>query len=123
MSRHTSRIVVGVGVLAFFAALLFIGPITSASPGGQAGRRPLTLSDGPNGNYHNPELEWLHRQFRQLSYKVRLTNLNNSAYNSLATVSQFQTTYTARFLPPNSNYAISVYAVDAKGNRSQTAIL
>jgi chitin-binding protein len=54
----------------------------------------------------------------KFSYKVRINNLNNSAYNSLASVSQSETTYTAKFLATNSPYTFSVYAVDGAGNRS-----
>jgi hypothetical protein len=54
----------------------------------------------------------------KFSYRVRINNLNNSAYNTLATVSQTQTTYTANYLSSNSNYTFSVYAVDDNGNKS-----
>src|ERR1700754_2322435 len=54
----------------------------------------------------------------KFSYKLKINNQKNSAYNSLATISQTQTTYTAKFLATNSPYSFSVYAVDASGNRS-----
>jgi predicted pyridoxine 5'-phosphate oxidase superfamily flavin-nucleotide-binding protein len=54
----------------------------------------------------------------KLSYRVRIVNLNNSAYNSLASVSQTQTTFTAKFLSTNSSYTFAVYAVDESGNQS-----
>jgi len=53
----------------------------------------------------------------KFSYRVQINSLN-SAYNTLATVSQTQTTYTAKFLSPNSSYSFAVYAVDGNGNRS-----
>lgn len=53
----------------------------------------------------------------KFSYRVQI-NSANSAYNSLATVSQTQTTYTAKYLSPNSPYSFAVYAVDGNGNRS-----
>lgn len=52
------------------------------------------------------------------SYKLKINNQKNSAYNSLATISQTQTTYTAKFLATNSPYSFSLYAVDGSGNRS-----
>jgi chitinase len=54
----------------------------------------------------------------KFSYRLKINNLGNSAYNSLATISQTQTTYTARFLATNSSYSFSIYAVDDSGNRS-----
>jgi len=54
----------------------------------------------------------------KFSYKLRINNLNNSAYNSLATISQSQTTYTARYLATNSPYTFTVYALDGAGNKS-----
>ena len=54
----------------------------------------------------------------KFSYKLRINNLSNSAYNSLATISQSQTTYTAKYLATNSPYSFTVYAVDGSGNTS-----
>jgi hypothetical protein len=54
----------------------------------------------------------------KFSYKLKINNLNNSAYNSLATISQTQTSYTAKYLAPNSAYSFAVYAVDGNGNKS-----
>ena len=54
----------------------------------------------------------------KLSYKLKINNLNNSAYNSVATISQGQTTYTAKFLATNSSYSFSISAVDDAGNKS-----
>jgi hypothetical protein len=54
----------------------------------------------------------------KFSYKLKINNLSNSAYNSLATISQTQTTYTARYLATNSSYSFAIYAVDDSGNRS-----
>jgi len=54
----------------------------------------------------------------KLSYRLKINNLNNSSYNSLATISQSQTTYTARYLATNSSYSFTVYAIDDSGNRS-----
>src|SRR6185369_8402480 len=54
----------------------------------------------------------------KLSYRLKINNLNNSAYNSIATISQGQTTYTAKFLATNTNYSFSISAVDDSGNKS-----
>lgn len=54
----------------------------------------------------------------KFSYRVKITNQRNSAYNSLATVSQTQTTYTAKFLATGSPYSFAVYAIDGSSNRS-----
>lgn len=54
----------------------------------------------------------------KFSYRLKINNLNNSAYNSVATISQTQTTYTARYLAPNSSYSLTIYAIDDAGNRS-----
>lgn len=54
----------------------------------------------------------------KFSYKLKINNQKNSAYNSIATISQTQTTYTAKFLATGSPYSFSIYAIDAAGNRS-----
>ena len=53
----------------------------------------------------------------KLSYRLKITSQNNG-YNTLATISQAQTSYTAKFLSPNTPYSFAVYAVDDAGNRS-----
>ena len=50
----------------------------------------------------------------RFSYKLKINNLSNSAYNSLATISQSQTTYTARYLAtdetdPQSSVEYEIY--------------
>lgn len=55
---------------------------------------------------------------RKFSYRVHMTNHTNSQYNTVITVASSQTSYTARFLPQNSNYSITVSAVDDRGNSS-----
>ena len=54
----------------------------------------------------------------KFSYKLKINNLNNPAYNSVATISQAQTSYTAKFLATNSSYSFSISAVDDSGNQS-----
>ena len=54
----------------------------------------------------------------KFSYRLKITNLANSAFNSIATISQSQTSYTAKFLATNSPYSFSISAVDDAGNQS-----
>jgi chitodextrinase len=54
----------------------------------------------------------------KFSYRLKINNLSNSAYNSVATISQTQTTYTARYLATNSSYSFSIFAIDDAGTRS-----
>ena len=67
-----------------------------------------TISLSWNASTHN----------RPFSYRLRLINQNNPQYNTLVTVSQSQTSYTLRFLPYNSTFSITVYAVDDRGHQS-----
>jgi hypothetical protein len=50
-----------------------------------------------------------------------MTNHTNSQYNTVITVASSLTDYTARFLPLNSDYSISVSAVDDRGNSSASS--
>ena len=120
-TRQVSRFIIfTAAVLAVTSILLISGPKTSAAKGDRSapttpanlivtGVTETTVSLSWQGSTDNSG---------KLSYKVRITNLNNSAYNSLATVSQTQTTYTAKYLATNSAYTFSVYAVDDSGNKS-----
>jgi hypothetical protein len=106
--------------LAFTAVLLFSGQTVSAGKGDRsAPTTPANLMVTAVGDT-SVSLTWQPSTDNsgKFSYKVRITNLNNSAYNSLATVSQTQTTYSAQYLATNSNYTFSVYAVDDSGNKS-----
>ena len=119
-TRHLSHLFIGLAILASTAALLFNGSTGSAAPGGKGSTLPAP------GNLvvtaiteTSVSLAWQGSTSKSsFSYRVRITNLNNSLYNTLATVSSTQTTYTAKFLAPNSNYTFVVYAVDSKGNKS-----
>jgi chitodextrinase len=102
------------------AALLFNGStgLAAAGKGGPSlpGPTNLVLT---NITETTASLSWKAASSKSsFSYKVRITNLSNSLYNTVATVSQSQTTYTASYLSPNSNYTFAVYAEDSKGNRS-----
>ena len=121
-SRHFAPLLVGTAALVLVIGSLFTGGQTSAAGGKGDRSAPTTPSNLNAGNVTSTSvtLSWTGSTDNSgsLSYKVRITNLKNSAYNSLATVSQSQTTYTAKYLATNSPYTFSVYAVDAAGNKS-----
>ncbi|HEX2268562.1 MAG TPA: fibronectin type III domain-containing protein [Pyrinomonadaceae bacterium] len=121
-TRHYSRLLFGTAAAVLIAGLLFNGSAGSAAT--TRGDRtpptaPTSLVAGAITTT-SVSLAWKPSTDNsgRWSYKVRITNLKNSAYNSIATVSQSSTTYTAKFLATNSPYTFSVYAVDAAGNRS-----
>jgi hypothetical protein len=105
---------------AFTAVLLFSGPNVSAGKGDRSAPTvPANLTVTAVTDW-TVSLSWQPATDNsgKFSYRVRINNLNNSAYNSLATVSQSQTSYTAKYLTSDSNYTFSVYAVDDSGNKS-----
>lgn len=120
-TQHLSRLFIGMAILALTAALLFNGSTSSA-----AGKGDRSAPTAPSNlvvtaiTSTSISMSWQGSTDNsgKFSYKVRITNLNNSAYNSLATVSQTQTSYTAKFLASNNNYTFAVYAVDGSGNKS-----
>ena len=119
-TRHASRLVVVNAALALTIGILISGSITSAA---RQDRTPPTIPTNlvvTAITETTVTLAWnaATDNSGKFSYKVRINNLNNSAYNSLASVSQSETTYTAKFLATNSPYTFSVYAVDGAGNRS-----
>ena len=119
-TRLLSRLIIITAAFAFTAMLLFSGQHVSAgkadrsAPTAPANLMVTAVADT------SVTLKWQGSTDNsgKLSYRVRITNLNNSAYNTLATVSQTQTTYSAKFLATNSNYTFAVYAVDDAGNKS-----
>ena len=116
----SSRLIIGMTTLTLTAVLLFNGPAASAGKGDRAApTTPANLTVNAITET-TVSLAWQGSTDNsgKFSYKVRINNLNNSAYNSLATVSQTQTTYTAKYLATNSSYTFSVYAIDDSGNRS-----
>lgn len=119
-TRPLSRLIVFTAAFAFTAVLLFTGQIVIAGKADRsAPSAPANLMVTGVAET-SVSLKWQGSTDNsgKLSYRVRITNLNNSAYNTLATVSQTQTTYTAKFLATNSNYTFAVYAVDDAGNKS-----
>lgn len=121
-TRHYSRLLIGTATAVLIAGLLFNGSAGSAAQS-RGDRTPPTAPTNLVAGAittTSVSLAWKPSTDNsgKWSYKVRITNLKNSAYNSLATVSQSTTIYTARFLATNSPYTFSVYAVDANGNKS-----
>lgn len=119
-TRHLSRLTIGMAILAMFAAAFFYGPTDSAAAGKGGPVLPGPTNLVITGiTETTASLSWKAANSRSsFSYKVRITNLSNSVYNTVATVSQSQTTYIASYLSPNSNYQFTVYAEDSKGNKS-----
>lgn len=118
-ARLFSRLIIGITILGLTAALLFDGSVSSAAAG-KGGSAP----SGPTNlvvtaiTETTVSLAWKGSTAKSgFSYKVRISKLNSS-YNTLATVSQAQTTYTANYLSPDTNYTFVVYAVDGNGNKS-----
>lgn len=118
-TRHLSRLIIGITIVALTAVVLSInGSAGAAGKGGPTLPAPSNLVLA-NITETTASLSWKGATSKStFSYKVRINNLSNSAYNTVATVSQSQTTYTASYLSPNSNYTFVVYAEDSKGNKS-----
>ena len=118
--RHVSRFIIGTAALTLTAVFLFSGSITSAAKADRSAPTAPTNLAVTTVTETSVSLTWSPSSDNsgKFSYRVRITNQANSAYNTLATVSQTQTAYTASFLATNSPYTFSVHAVDASGNRS-----
>ena len=114
-TRSLSRLFIAIAGLAL-TALLFSGLPTSAAGGGGGKSVPTAPTNlvASAITETTVSLSWKASTSNsgRFSYRVKIANLANSAYTSLATVSQTQTTYTAKFLSPNTAYNFSVYAVD-----------
>ena len=119
-TRHYSRLLVGTAVLVLIVGLLFTGSTTSSAGKGDrsAPTAPSNLVAG-NITQTTVSLSWNASTDNsdRWSYRVKITNLK-SASTATATVSQSQTTYTAKYLSAGSAYSFAVYAVDGSGNKS-----
>ena len=118
-TRHFSRLVIATTILGLTAALMFDGSTTSAAAGkgGSAPTAPTNLVVTAVTET-TVSLSWKASTAKSsFSYTVRISKLGSS-YNTLGTVSQTQTTYTAKFLSPDTSYTFAVYAVDGNGNKS-----
>lgn len=119
-TRLLSRLVVGIALLTLIVIFVSNGSPTSAARGDkQAPTTPTNLA-ATSITDTTVTLVWSASSDNsgKFSYRLKINNLNNSAYNSLATISQSQTSYTAKFLATNSSYSFAIYAVDDAGNRS-----
>ncbi|MCA1576036.1 MAG: fibronectin type III domain-containing protein [Acidobacteria bacterium] len=121
-TRSLIRFAVGTAALSLFVMFALSGSVNSAGPAGKGDKSAPTaptnltvtsISETTVTMVWNASTD----NSGKFSYRVQINNLN-SAYNVLATVSQTQTTYTAKFLSPNSAYSFVVYAVDGSNNRS-----
>jgi hypothetical protein len=119
-TRQISRFIIGIAALTLIIVLLFSGSTASAGKGDRSAPTVPTNLVVTAITETTVSLSWQGSTDNsgKFSYRVNITNLNNPAYNSLGTVSQTQTTYTASYLATNSSYTFSVYAVDGSGNRS-----
>ena len=121
-SQTLSRVIIAIAAVALFTMSLLSGPTTSAAGGKGDRSAPTTptnlvvtaITESTVALKWNPSTD----NSGKFSYQVRVNMPNNPSYNSLATVSQTQTTTTIRYLTPNSSYKFAVYAVDESGNRS-----
>jgi chitodextrinase len=120
MTTRRFSLIVGSAALALVAVLLFSASASSAGKGDRSAPTVPTNLTLTAISETTASFSWgaSTDNSGKFSYRLRVTNLQNSAYNSLATIAQTQTTYTVNYLAPNSPYAFAVYAVDDKGNRS-----
>ena len=121
-TRRLTRFAVGTAALSLFAMFALSVSVSSAGPAGKGDRSAPTVPGNltvTSISETTVTLVWNASTDNsgKFSYRVQINSLNN-AYNSIATVSQTQTTYTAKYLSPNSPYSFAVYAVDGNGNRS-----
>jgi hypothetical protein len=119
-TQTLSRLIIVTVAAASLTVLLFSEPTLSAGKGDRSGPTTPTNLVVTTITESTVSLKWnpVTDNSGKFTYQVKITKLGNYSYNSLAAVSQTQTTYTARFLSPNSSYSFAVYAVDGSGNRS-----
>jgi chitinase len=120
MTTRRLSLIVGCAALALVAVLMFSGSASSAGKGDRSAPTAPTNLTLTAISETTASFSWggSTDNSGKLSYRLRITNLKNSAYNSLATIGQTQTTYTVQYLAPNSPYSFAVYAIDGNGNRS-----
>lgn len=119
-TRRLSRLLLGLGAIVFLAMFVLNSSALSAGKGDKSAPTTPTnltvtaISETTVGLSWNASSD----NSGKFSYRLKINNLNNSAYNSLASISQNQTIYTASYLATNSSYSFSIFAVDDAGNRS-----
>jgi len=118
-TQRLSRFLVGITFVALFVMFFLNEPASSAARDRTSPTTPTNLIVTALTET-TISLSWNPASYNsgKFSYRLKINNLSNSAYNSLATISQSQTTYTARYLATNSSYSFAIYAVDDAGNRS-----
>ena len=120
MTTRRFSLVVASVALALVAVLLFSGSASSAGKGDRSAPTAPTNLTLTAISETTASFSWggSTDNSGKFSYRLRITNLKNSAYNTLATIAQTQTSYTVNYLAPNSPYSFAVYAIDGNGNRS-----
>jgi chitodextrinase len=118
-TRRLSRLAVGSAAFALFVMFVLGGSANSAGKGDRSAPTAPTNLSITSITETTVTLVWNASSDNsgKFSYRLQINNLKSS-YNVLATIGQTQTTYTARFLSPNTAYSFAVYAVDGNGNRS-----
>ncbi len=115
--RQISRLPI-LATFVFIMVLIFEGTATSSASAPKGPTAPTNLAVGAVTET-TIAMSWSpSRHNRGFSYRIRMTNHTNSQYNTVITVASSLTSYTARFLPPNSSYSITVSAVDDRGASS-----
>ena len=119
-ARRLSRFVAGMAFLALVLMFVLNGSAAPAGNGDKSAPTTPTNLAVTGITETTVALAWNASSDNsgKLSYRLKINNLANSAASSVATISQTQTTYTAKFLSPNNSYSFSVFAVDDAGNRS-----
>lgn len=119
-TRRLSRLVAGTAFLALALAFLLSGSPVSAGKGDKSAPTTPTNLQATAITDSTVSLTWNGSSDNsgKFSYRLKITNLTNSAFNSIATISQTQTSYTAKLLATNSSYSFSISAVDDAGNQS-----
>ena len=119
-TRNYSRLLVGIAVLVLIVGLLFTGSTTfSAGKGDRSAPTAPTNLAVSGVTDRSANLSWNASTDNsgKWTYKVRITNLKNST-SAFATVAQTQTTYSTKYLSPDTPYTFAVHAVDGNGNKS-----
>lgn len=118
--RRLSRLVAGTAFLALVLVFWLNGSPVSAGKGDKSAPTTPTNLTATAITETTVSLAWNGSSDNsgKFSYRLKVTNLANSAFNSTATIGQTQTSYTAKFLATNSPYTFSIFAVDDAGNRS-----
>jgi fibronectin type III domain protein len=117
--RHITRLINLLAILAVFVIFVLTGSPASAGKGDKSAPTVPTNLKLISINETTATFSWNPSSDNsgKFSYRLKISN-QSSAYNSVATISQSQTSYTAKYLSPNSSYSFAVYAVDDAGNRS-----